>query len=416
MQIHRYVSIVSVLVLLLQTTFVHATTSSCDKRVLLNNLLEERVTKPNIPSIIFRAEDPLGVVYAGAKGQKSFEDNSVVSQNHYFRTASVAKLFTATTVLKLVEEGKLSLDDTIAQYLPDTLVNRLHTNQRQNYGPSITIFQLLSHTSGLSNADENPAFMNAVISNPTEVKTAEELIEYAIEVGAKFPPGEKQSYSSAGYTVLGLVIEAATGKQYHEVVREQILEPLGLQDTFEETHEKPDNIEILSSYLGNVDATQLHPSMEFADGGFITTASDLTKFGLALNNGTVFKSPDTLAMMLQPSGDQSIGLGAFLQLENDQPIYFYHVGFWGSMLYVDIEKQLAITYTLNQAGADSSGFLNDIRQIVNQVEPYYKDAQLHVPCVNIHLTEEQSVAYDIKMQLKSVPAAVEFSLTEIKEK
>jgi len=394
MKNHYYLFLILVL-LLLQKNIVYAATDSCDKRALLNNLIEEHVDRKDIPSIAFQAEDELGIIYVGAKGQKSFEDGSAINRDSYFRTASIAKLFTAISILKLMEEEKLKLEDTIDKYLPKSLVNRLHTYQGQNYGPSITLFHLLSHTSGLPNADDNPAFMESLLSNPNEAKTPKELLEYAISIGAKFPPGTKQEYSSAGYMLLGLIIEAVTDKKYHEVVREHILDPLGLIHTFEETHEKPDNINILSSYVGNLDITQLHPSMEFADGGFITTTADLIKFGLALNDGQLFKKPSTFEMMLKPNGEKSIGLSAFVGIENNKPVCFFHVGFWGTILYVDIKTKLAIAYTLNQAHIDSSVFLARILKVMLQEPSSYKDSLLYTPCLKIHPDKEPSIVYGI---------------------
>jgi D-alanyl-D-alanine carboxypeptidase len=337
-----------------------------DPTIELEKLFNKWAAKSNVPSVVLRVEDMNGVIYSGAKGQSSFDDATPVTPNSYFRTASVGKLFTAVAILRLKEKGTINLDDTIDKYLKASLVERLHIYNGENYGATITIRQLLGHTSGLPNTDDNPGFGQWLMENPKKNRMPEELLEYAIQIGALFPPGKGQRYSSPGYTLLGLIIEAATDKPYHRIVREEVLNPMGLANTFEHSHELPGNIVPIHSYVSDYDMNQIHPSMEFADGGFVTTTEDLTKFGLALNRGNPFDNPKTLELALKPYGSESIGLGPFVGGTGMSQSFFYHPGHWGVLLYVDCNKQLAITYTVNQGEIDYSVLVDKVLVFLNR--------------------------------------------------
>ncbi len=413
MKPYRYWLMTLSFVLSMYTSIVYA--GSCDKRALLNDVLDTWVSKSNIPSVALQVEDQFGVMYAGVKGQISLTDSTPATKEAYFRTASVAKLLTAATVLKLVEEGMLDLEDTLEQHLSLSLVDRLHVYQGTNYGSSITIQQLLSHTTGLPDTTDHPSFIFDLQSNPEQVRSPEALLEYAIALTPSFPPGSRQGYASTNYMILGLIIEAAMGKAYHQVVREQVLEPLGLHHTFDEAHEKPENIEILHSYVDSYDINQVHPSFEFADGGFITTTGDLVQLGLALNNGKLFKDQSLWDLMLTPNGSLSIGLGASVIMKDGEPVAFYHPGFWNTYLYVDIKQQRAVAYTLNQSST-GSGFFSQVLNIINQAEPSYKDGVLNIPCLNVETSPDQSVSYEVTLQLKSSAPTATFSLSSAVKK
>jgi D-alanyl-D-alanine carboxypeptidase len=326
----------------------------------LKTLVKTWASKAIIPSVLLRVEDSHGVIYAGAAGQSTFHATGQVNANAYFRSASVGKLFTAVAVLRLVEKGVLKLDDPIIKFLPETLVNRFVND----FGSSITIGQLLSHMSGLANIDNDPAKNAWLADEPKTEKKPEALLDFAIKLGPQFEQGSDQLYTSAGYIVLGLIIEAVTGKAYHDVVRSEVLKPLGLNNTFEETHELPQGIVPIHSYVGDYDMNQIHPSMEFADGGFVTTISDLNRFGLALSRGQPFSDPLTLKQIMVPQGKALIGLGPFIGKTENGIEYFYHPGHWGVMLFVVPSKQLAIAFTINQGEAEYAQFLEEILEVV----------------------------------------------------
>ncbi|MGI9659722.1 MAG: serine hydrolase domain-containing protein, partial [Gaiellaceae bacterium] len=174
-----------------------------------------------IPGVILDVDAPeLGVSWNGASGVFSRDGGQELSAEHGFRTASITKMVTAATVLRLVEEGALSFEDPISKYLPRKLVKRVHVLDGASRGAKITIHQLLGHTSGVFDYVTEDSFVDTVFANPTDPWTPRELINYALETGEPyFAPGEGYRYSDTGYVLLGLIIEKVTDSPLHEVYR-----------------------------------------------------------------------------------------------------------------------------------------------------------------------------------------------------
>lgn len=333
----------------------------------LQGLLAAETGQTGVYHAIGRLEIGNEVVFAGAAGTYSDVDKTPVRADTPFRAASVGKMFTAVAVLRLVERGRLTLDTPIAGLLRPALVNRLHVLEGVNRGPQLTIRQLLGHTTGLANIDSDTTFNSAVALNPQRRWQPEELLEFSIAIGPQFAPGTSQLYSSPNYTVLGLVIEAVTNKPYHRVVREEVLDRLGMSETFEETSEGPGPRKLAQSYIGSLNVNLASPSFEFADGGFVSTTADLSRFGHALARGTLFDRADTQAAMLQAQGNEGIGLGPWLTeipLKTGVVKVAYHPGYWGVMLLVVPQRDVTIAFTINQSERDTtpllSGFLGVI--------------------------------------------------------
>src|SRR5262245_14716762 len=138
-----------------------------------------------------------------------------------FRVASVTKSFVATVVLQLVAEGKLRLDDTVERWQPGLLPD----------GGRITIRELLDHTSGLFEYEQDAPFVRAVIARPGRAWPPRRLVAIATSHGSLFPPGSDFSYANTNYIVLGLVAEAVTGAPLGRLLERRILRPLGLEET-----------------------------------------------------------------------------------------------------------------------------------------------------------------------------------------
>jgi D-alanyl-D-alanine carboxypeptidase len=333
----------------------------------LQALLVAETGNAGVYSAIGRLEIGNEVVFAGAAGTFSDVDKTAVRADTPFRAASVGKMFTAVAVLRLVERGKLSLDTAIGGLLPSALVNRLHVLGGVSRGAQLTVRQLLGHTTGLPDIDSDPAFNGAVAADPTRIWQPEEILDFAIDVGPQFVPGTDQLYSSPNYTLLGRVIEAVTGQPYHSVVRQEVLNRLGMRETFEEASEGPGPRKLAQSFIGGLNVNLASPSFEFADGGFVSTTADLSRFGHALARGTLFDRAETQATMLKVQGNNGIGLGPWLgeiQLKTGLATVAYHPGYWGVLLFVIPSRDVTIAFTLNQATRSTepllSGFLDVI--------------------------------------------------------
>jgi D-alanyl-D-alanine carboxypeptidase len=138
-----------------------------------------------------------------------------------FRIGSITKPITAATLLSLVEDGLVDLDEPIGTYLPSWDARELP------YGGQITVRMLLDHTTGFIEYAFDPAFYLATLPRLDQPFDPEEVIDFVVGRDLLFEPGTAYSYNTGGYLLAGQIIEAVTGRPAHEVIRERILEPAG---------------------------------------------------------------------------------------------------------------------------------------------------------------------------------------------
>ena len=226
-----------------------------------------------------------------------------------FRLASFTKQFTAMCIMLLVHDGKMHYDDHLADFFPGF----------PDYGKSITVRNLLNHTSGLPDyedlltrqypklPDEQiPQIHDAGVLNLLEQQTA-----------GKFPAGSQWEYSNSGYVVLGLIVEKASGKPFGQFLHERIFAPLKMNDTL--AYEKGKNIVPHRAYGhtkqkdGSWKETDQSPtSAVLGDGGIYTSIDDLVKWDRALREHTLLSEADmqpALAPVITSAGPASFGSG-----------------------------------------------------------------------------------------------------------
>jgi CubicO group peptidase (beta-lactamase class C family) len=159
------------------------------------------------------------VIYKKGFGLANMEWNIPNEPDTKFRLGSITKQFTAALVLQLVQQGKIKLDGKVSDYLAD---------YRKDTGGRMTIHHLLSHTSGVPNYTAQPGFFANVSRNPFKV---DDFVKQYASGDLEFEPGSKFNYSNSGYFLLGDIIEKVTGKTYEQVLKENILDPLGMKNT-----------------------------------------------------------------------------------------------------------------------------------------------------------------------------------------
>lgn len=248
--------------------------------------------------------DTLGLHAALAHGQT---DGRPATPDQPYHTASLAKTFTAVVIAMLAEEGKLRFDDAIATYLPEDLMQGLHVEKGRDASREIRIAHLLGHTSGLADYYEQKvdgkSFMERILDEPERVWTPEETIEWTKRhLKPRFAPGKGSHYTDTGYNLLGLIIEAVTGRPYHEAVHAYLFDRLGMRQTYLPSYSSPAarsplpvaNIEAMGRVV-RVEAYQSLTS-NFAAGQAVSTSEDLLIFMKALVEGRLLK-PETLAEM-----------------------------------------------------------------------------------------------------------------------
>lgn len=208
------------------------------------------------------------IVYNKAFGSADLELKVPLSSDMVFKLGSITKQFTAVAILQLVEQGKVSLQDSVQKFIPD------FPSKEQ----IITIENLLTHTSGIKD------FMQIDYSNPYMERwdfTPKQLIDSFKTYPLEFPPGTKYSYSNSGYFLLGYIIERVSGKSYQTYVQEAILTPLALAHTY---FDDPNAIipYRVKGYRKEKEAFKnadfLSPSIAYAAGSLLSTTEDLFKW------------------------------------------------------------------------------------------------------------------------------------------
>jgi CubicO group peptidase (beta-lactamase class C family) len=148
-------------------------------------------------------------------GYKDVVQKTKADANSLYQYGSVTKQFTAALIMYLQEKGKLNIQDKLSKYFPEL-----------SFADSVTIYHLLTHTSGIYNYTNNPDFMKSEAVKPTN---KEKIFALFKNKPLEFTPGSKFSYSNSGYSLLGYIIEKASGKPYEKLMREVILQPYGMQ-------------------------------------------------------------------------------------------------------------------------------------------------------------------------------------------
>ncbi len=252
-----------------------------------------------------------------------------------FGVASVTKMVTAATALRLADRGVLRLDQSLLEILP---VEHHATAMTAEH----TLHHLLSQTSGLPNYHDDAAttwdsFVGALDRVPAkEARRPVDMLPLFADLPAVRPPGEKYEYCDANSILAGLAIEAATGKSYYDVATEEVLRPAGMADSaFEELDQDPPRY--ATGYIrddGPPDAWRSNifslTAKGMPDGGMITTASDLARLVDALLAGKLL-SPPRLASMITPQAPPSAdveqyGYGMELVVENGVVTIIGHGG------------------------------------------------------------------------------------------
>lgn len=188
-----------------------------------------------------------------------------------FKIASITKLYIAVATTRLVKDGRLDLDKTLAEYFPE-LVGRIE------YADKITLRMMVQHRSGIPNFVDHPDYW---IKPPTN---KQETLDYALDLPADFEPGEGYGYSNTNYMLISDLIDKVVGYPHQQYIKEEILTPLGLKNTFGSLSEVEIN-EVMSGYYVGVEK-----DFKTEDTGLmLATAEDVGIFLRALNDGSVFR-------------------------------------------------------------------------------------------------------------------------------
>jgi D-alanyl-D-alanine carboxypeptidase len=198
------------------------------------------------------------------------------------RIASAAKAFSGAVALSLVSEGELSLNDTIGELLPEL----------PEAWSEVTLRQLLHHTSGIPDFSLALEFQEALLASLTKAPPPEELLSFVEDEELLFDPGSEYHYSNSDNIVVGLMVEAVTGKSYEDQLRERVYKPLGLRKTT-----LPRGPNLRKPFIHGYDLSE-HPPEDvselvaagwsWASGGIVSTPADLNTFIRGYVGGKLF--------------------------------------------------------------------------------------------------------------------------------
>jgi CubicO group peptidase (beta-lactamase class C family) len=243
------------------------------------------------------------LVYARGFGYASLTDSVPVEPYHRFRIASVSKLVTAIAIMKLHEEGKLSVNDQV--FGPGgILTDTAFSNPKDKRAFDITVGHLLAHKGGWTQRYGDQMFMPQVIAQsmgvqlPVDTKT---IVRFALSKNMHFTPGAGQSYSNLGYAILGLVIERVTGMSYEDYCIENILHPLGIFDMSLGNNLPDEKLPYEVSYYEVSDA-RLKPSI-YGSGEMMMSSyggNDIETLGAA--GAWIATAPDLMRLLLAVDG------------------------------------------------------------------------------------------------------------------
>lgn len=279
------------------------------------------------------------------------------SNNEPFFIASTTKLFVTATILKLCDEGVLNLNDSISKYLSKNTTEGLHIYKGIDYSNSITIKQLLSHTSGLPDyfddkiPGEKTNFFEDLCNGQDKVWTTDELINLSKRMKPKFAPGTKGKahYSDTNFQLLGKIIENSSGKSLIALYKEYIISSLNLKNTFVYDY----NLHQYPKTLYYKDKALLIPkamSSFAADGGIVSNSTELIIYMEAFFQGKLFdkKILSSLYEWNRVMFPLQSGVGLMMAKFPGTPQMIGHSGISGAFAFYVPELDVYFSGTVNQ--------------------------------------------------------------------
>ncbi|MCX5203888.1 beta-lactamase family protein [Streptomyces sp. NBC_00237] len=312
-----------------------------------------------------------GRAWQGSSGVHDLRSNRPANPNGRFRIGSVTKVFTAATVLRLAEEGRVSLDRPVRAYLPDLIPAA--------YG-EVTVRQLLNHTHGIPSPDSTPGGIEELYAHRFDLRDPRAMVadstSKAKEKDRK-TPGTVQEYSNTGYTIAGLLIERVAGTSYEEAVARRVLRPLGLRDTYSpgrsprirgpynhgyQVFPRPDG----STELRDVSAWTVTDT--WAAGDLVSTTADLERFMKALFGGEVVRGPLLEEMFTVPDIEGATMSAGLQKREagNGLIVWLKTGGRWGYNAIIAAPRDLSRTlvYSVNSTDAKGEGMNPTAERVV----------------------------------------------------
>lgn len=331
-------------------------------------------------------------IYNKSFGLRDYYNNIPANTETKYRIGSISKTFTAVMILKLVEEGKISLTDFLSKYYPE-IPN----------SDKITISHLMTHQSGIHN------FTNSIdTSFYLYPKTRQEMIDKIKSFKTEFEPGEKTEYSNSNFVLLGYILENLTGKQYPQLLKEMICDKLGLKNTYYmKKTDVSDNEALSYSFEAGkwVLEPETDPTVPHGAGAIVSTTFDLTEFINALFDLKLI-SQKSLDEML--TIERGMGRGIF-----KMPFYetsgYGHTGgidgFRSALVYFP-DKKVSVAFTGNALNYS----MNDI--LIGVLSKYFKRDYSFPKFSSVELKQEVLLKYAGVFSKKDFPIKITITIID----
>jgi len=335
-----------------------------DKTAKIEAAITTLMSSKSIPGLSIAIVSDKQLRWQRGYGIADLENSVPAKAATVYRIASVAKPITAVAVMQLVERGKLDLDAPIQKYVPT-----FPTKQWP-----ITTRQLLGHVSGVRNYRPNEELSTRFYSSLTEA------LNIFKDDPLDFEPGTKYSYTTYGYTLLGTVIEGASGMSYIDYMRENVFKPAKM------SHTQADNVydiipnrargyhpKVYAKFDGNLrNADLADTSYKIPAGGLVSSVEDLANFAIAVQDGVLIRK-ETFEQMSTPQKTRDgkatrYGLGWYIDGVGDRKGLVWHGGVqagFTSNLYILPQEHFAIAILTNLEGGGYLGLDNLSNQIAD---------------------------------------------------
>lgn len=328
------------------------------KASIISEIVCNTINDNELIGIQVSITDHLGESWSFSAGASDLKQSKCLENDDLLRIGSVTKIYTATLILKLIEENYFQLDQKLSDYFPDI----------ENV-KDVSIKNLLNHSSGITDIFSIPSTFITASEFPDKKWNPSHLAEVCMEKNLKFDPGTEHSYSNTNYIILGLVAEKATGKDIDKLFDEYIFRPLNLENTFfVPYHDTPSRLVngyvhhfalSLNEWYTTEPENTSWSTLGFSAGAMVTNSAELSAFMKYLFGEEIIQV-ESLELMTEFVGDK--GLGLFKINVNDHHYYGHEgeiTGFESICVY-NPESEIIISICCNTTPFNITELLNKI--------------------------------------------------------
>ncbi|HLW82315.1 MAG TPA: serine hydrolase domain-containing protein [Candidatus Acidoferrales bacterium] len=361
-------ALVSLCFLFFVTLFAPTTPAQTPTAAQLDAIFSKVVTAPNQPGLAVLIRQNGRTLFERAYGMRDLRSNLSITARTNFRLASCTKQFTAMAIMLLVHDGKLRYDERLTDIFPNFPA----------YGRTITIRNLLNHTSGLIAYEDlmDKMYAGKEWYQIPQISDAQVLALAEQQTGTKFPPGTKWEYSNGGYCILAMIVQKISGMPFAEFLQRRIFAPLQMDHTVAHVYGKDTIANRAYGYTNDagvwLETDQSPTSATLGDGGIYSSLDDLAKWDDALRNHTLLSpaefqpaiTPENSAAVLPAAVDDlpkaaaekplAYGFGWFLDPYRGHPRMWHYgstIGF-NSIIERFTDNHLTIIILANRTDAD----------------------------------------------------------------